>query len=93
MATTRVRTAYWVLFLLFFSLPVLWAILNRVRVAHYEDIFVRETPFKYVVVAQDFVVWTALAVSLVVAAVLGYEVVRWGISRTRNTPKVRADHD
>ncbi len=93
MATKRVRTAYWVLFLVFFSLPVVWEILNKVRVAHYEDIFVRETPFKYVVVVQDYVVWIALAVSLVVAAVSSYEVVRWGISRTRNTPKVRADHD
>jgi hypothetical protein len=93
MATKRVRTAYWVLFLLVFSLPVVWEILNKVRVAHYEDIFVRETPFKYVVVVQDYVVWIALAVSLVAAAVSSYEVVRWGISRTRNTPKVRADHD
>jgi hypothetical protein len=93
MATKRVRTAYWVLFLLFFSLPVVWAILNKVRVAHYEDIFVRETPFKYVVVVQDYLVWIALAVSLVVGAVSSYEVVGWWISRTRNTPRVRADHD
>ncbi len=85
MTRKRILMAYWGLFSLFAALPVTWAILNRYRVAHYEDIFVRESHFRYLLVAQDYVMWIAFALVPFGLAILIYEVFRWRGSKTSNT--------
>jgi membrane protein YqaA with SNARE-associated domain len=48
-----------------------WELLNRVRVAHYEDIFVRSAHYQWVPILQDTLVWVAafLGLALLVALV------------------------